>query len=66
MTTHDDVRSTMLLRELVSILLRNYPDTQWDASTRDCLAAANDHLGAEPIVWNLASTDEEKHDATGQ
>lgn len=66
MTTQDVVRSTMLLRELVNGLLRNYPDAQWDATTRLCLEEANTHLGGEPIVWDLLATDEEKHDATGQ
>lgn len=66
MTTQDAVRSTTLLRELVNGLLRNYPDAQWDTTTRHCLEEANAHLGGEPIVWDLLATDEEKHDATGQ
>jgi hypothetical protein len=66
MTTQDEVRSTLLLRELLNGLLRNYPDAQWDATTRLCLEEANAHLGGEPIVWDLPAADEERHDATGQ
>ncbi len=37
---------------LVSYLLRNYDDEQWDDSTREALEDANAHLGWEPIEWS--------------
>lgn len=62
MTIQNEARSTSLLRELVSVLLRNYPDEQWDATTRECLEEANAYLGEEPLVWDLTPLDEEEHD----
>lgn len=45
---------------LVSYLLRNYDDSQWDYSTREALQDANAHLGGEPIEWNIEDDDEDE------
>lgn len=37
---------------LVNYLLRNYPDDQWDDSTKEMIEDANAHLGGEPIKWS--------------
>ena len=37
---------------LVSYLLRNYEDDQWDDSTKEMIEDANAHLGGEPIKWS--------------
>ena len=52
MTTQNDVCSRSLLQALVNILLRNYPDAQWDAETRRCLAQAHAHVSGQPIIWD--------------
>lgn len=45
--------STHLLDQLVSYLTRNYPDDQWDSTTRQLIEQAREHLGWPPIVWEI-------------
>lgn len=43
---------------LVNYLLRNYPDDQWDDSTKEMFEAANAHLGNQPIEWMVDGPEE--------
>ena len=43
---------------LASYLLRNYPDDQWDDSTKEMFEAANAHLGNQPIEWMVDGPEE--------
>lgn len=43
---------------LVSYLLRNYEDDQWDDSTKEMFEAANAHLGNQPIEWMVDGPEE--------
>ena len=43
---------------LVSYLLRNYPDDQWDDSTKEMFEAANAHLGNQPFEWMVDGPEE--------
>ncbi len=46
------------LSGLVSYLLRNYPDDQWDDSTKELFEAANAHMGNAPIEWMVDGPEE--------
>jgi hypothetical protein len=48
-----DNYTVQLLGELVSCLIRNYPDEQWDATTRELIEQAAKHLGSPDIDWPI-------------